>query len=580
MINSLKKPITFLFRFVFFLAFIIIARLFYLQIHSSLVLLKKSERNYLRISKIISPRGNIVDCNNQLIATNRPIIQLIWQGSGNHQFTQEQHASLSLLDTFFKQAISTNSEILIAEQSGKRIVLVDDICFDQLSYLVEQFPHHKNLLIHTAFQRYYPYITTACHILGYLSRISCDGSGTMGLENIFDDALKGVPGQLAMTINSLGRSLQSKEVQQALTGRTLHTTLDIHLQQFAEQAFPQDSRGALIIMEAKTGALLSVISRPHFDPNIFLKPIDPAQWQELQQNQPFINRAFSACYPPASLFKLVTLTAALEENLIDPQSMWLCTGHTTFKGRSHSCNKKTGHGLLTLQDALAHSCNIPFYEIGRRIKIDTLAHYATMLGLGSKSTTYLPEKSGLVPTSKWKRQVKGESWWPGETLSASIGQSFLLVTPLQICRMIGGLVEGFLVTPRILADDPIQQEPVTIRKNTRSFILQSMQYVVSRGSGQVKGKLQDIVIYAKTGGAQVKNYIKTGPVTDQPKEHGWFAAHITYKSHPSIIIVVLSENVGSSSFSKLITKKFLVDYCNYMDNGPLKATANIPDDAT
>ena len=153
---------------------------------------------------------------------------------------------------------------------------------------------------------------------------------------------------------------------------------------------------------------------------------------QLAEKHPFLNRAFNACYPPGSLFKIVTLSAALENGYITPESYWFCNGLIEFAGREYHCSNKHGHGLLNTEQALAHSCNIMYFELAKRMNIDLLADYAHRYGLGLKTNVMFAEKEGLVPTNAWKRRVKKEKWWPGETLSAAIGQSYLLVTPLQI----------------------------------------------------------------------------------------------------------------------------------------------------
>jgi len=545
-------------------AFIIIMiRLFHLQIQSSYNLFIQSNRNCLRIEKINPPRGNILDCKGRLIATNRPMIQLVWKGSGNNKLDQEQLDAIQLLTQLFQENFIDEIALLKAERQGAPLILREEVTFEQLSYLLEQFPHHKNLTIRTGFKRYYPHIATACHILGYLSGISYEPHGKMGLEKIFDENLRGTPGQRQTMVNSIGRRLQEEEVQQALSGDNLQTTIDIELYEAATRSFDAAHNGAMLVMDAKTGAIRVMLSNPTFDPNMFLDELSPQQWHDLQEKKPFVNRTIAGCYPPASLFKLVVLVAALEENIVSTDSSWFCKGYIPFCGRHYHCKNRSGHGSLSMKEALTQSCNIPFYEIGKRIKIDTLAQYANMLGLGVQATTFLPEKRGLIPTAQWKRATYRKPWWPGETVLAAIGQGPIEVAPIQIARMINAICEGYLITPRILEAEPINKEPIAISNKTLQFMRSSMEQVIHHGTGQRLNRLKNFKIQGKTGTAQVREL--TSLANDLHDEHAWFAAHITYKNNDPIVLVILVENVGASSFATEIARKFLIEYSQLLD---------------
>lgn len=542
----------------------IFLRLFHLQIRSFYTHFQSSKRNYLRLEKITPPRGNILDCHGTLIATNRPIIQITWRGSNNKKFEDEQRAVLEKLESLFHKEFTTNTELLRAEQRGKSLVLLEDVSFEDLSRILELFPRHKNLVVQTTFKRFYPHQRMSCHVLGYLSGISYEPTGEMGLEKIFDDTLRGTPGQMITTINSLGRQLRQQEIERAFNGDNLYTTLDCELHALAEKSFPPACSGSFILMDARTGALRVLLSQPTFDPNLFLQPLTNEQWRSMQENQPFLNRALAGHYPPASLFKLITIIAALEQKIITEDTMWCCTGSVEFCKRHYHCKNRHGHGLISTQEALVQSCNVPFYEIGKKIKIDILAHYAHMFGLGAKTTSLLPERSGLIPTSQWKRKTFGKPWWPGETLSAVIGQSFMLVTPLQICRMIGSICEGVLITPRILKQETVVTQPLGVSNKTLQFMKDAMRQVTHHGTGQRLRSLKNMVIYGKTGTAQVRGLAKNSQ-DDTHDEHGWFAAHVQYKDHPPLVLVILVEHIGSAIFSVDIAKNFLKDYCRYMD---------------
>ncbi len=551
-------------------ACIIVLRLAYLQINLATYFHRRSQNNFTRINTVESPRGNILDRFGKPLATNRPIANLYWHGSGNKKLSEEQLAAIAKLETILDTSITQNETIFLslrqAESRRKELCLASDISFEELSQIEELFPNDQNITIITHFKRHYPQGPQACHIVGYLGQhMDLENAGKMGLEKLFQDTLKGQHGSIMTTINSVGRSLGSIELQKALVGDTIQTTIDSSIQKICEEVFPDHYSGAFIIMEPTQGDILGLLSRPNFDPAMFLNPISPKEWQRFQEKQPFLNRAFNANYPPGSIFKLVTACAALENNLAHEDSVWNCCGYTEFRGRKYHCNNRYGHGKLSTVQAIGKSCNPFFFEIGKRIDINVLTHYAHKFGLGQKTNILFPEKTGLVPSREWKRQVKGEPWWPGETLSAAIGQSYLLATPIQIVRMMGSIFTGYLAKPRILLNEPIITEPLNMRHDTLDLIQRSMKKVVTMGTGVSVSRVKDITIYAKTSTAQNSSL----ELLERGKEffpHGWFVGYFQYKDHPALAFAVLVENAGSSSVATAIAKDFLVQYKKYVDS--------------
>ena len=539
--------------------------LFHLQIGETNRFARLSKRNFIRKEKIESPRGNITDQYGTLLATNRPLYTLYWQGTGNLELTHEQLKNSALASSLCALDSSVLPKIPTAERRTQRIKLISDLPYAQLTKLVEQIPSRKNLVIKRTYERCYPYHDLACHIVGYLG-IKDAIRGKMGLERIYNKKLEGQSGKVLTITNAIGHRLQAHTLSLASAGKTVKTTLDISLQKVAEQLFPKEFEGCFLLMD-DDGALEVVLSRPSFEPGIFLRPITHTQWKLLQEKQGFINRAFSACYPPASLFKLITLAAALETGLITTATQWDCTGHVDFKGRRYHCNRRTGHGILSTKKAFAHSCNIPFYEIGKLISIDTLAHYAQDLGLGYKTGILFPEKQGLVPTTHWKRRVKKEPWWPGETLSAVIGQSSLLVTPLQMACMVSAVCTGYRIRPRILVDEPIIHEPLEVKQETLMFLQHCLHSVIKKGSATSLKTLEGFTIKGKSGTAQVRS-LSTQRLEKKHLPHGYFAAHFQYKNEKPRTLVILLEHAGSSRHAIRLAYQFLSRYAKLVDPQP------------
>lgn len=541
----------------------IVLYLFHLQISQSHFFTKLSKQNYLRTEKIASPRGTITDQHGTLLVTNRPVYSLFWEGSGNRQLTAAQQAvarhviSLCHLDQDLLAVLEKT------ERRSQKIKLKPDIPFEELCTVLETMPGSKNITVQQTYERCYPYNNTACHIIGYLSTKDAL-RGKMGLESLYEEQLKGQAGKILRVTNAVGSSVHAHTVSQALEGKTLQTTLDLSLQQIAEEVFPSEFEGSMLLMD-EDGALEVVLSRPSFDPSIFLKPITHTQWRLLQEKKGFMNRAFSACYPPASLFKLVTLAAGIEMGIVSPNRHWNCPGYTDFKGRSYHCNNNTVHGSVSTKQAFAVSCNLPFYEIGKRISIDTLARYAQDLGLGYKTGVTFPEQSGLVPTTQWKKRVKNEPWWPGETLSAAIGQSSLLVTPLQIACLMSAVCTGYRVRPRILLEEPMAHELLSLKSTTLEYIQECLHSVITRGSGAALGTLKGFTIKGKSGTAQVRAR-HSDVVRKKDMPHGYFAAHVQYKQEKPRTLVIFIEHAGSSSHAVHVAYKFLFRYAILVDS--------------
>ena len=551
-------------------AFVVItAKLFYLQVNLTDYFTNRSQQNFLRTESIRSPRGNITDRNGKLLATNRPVLNVYWRGTGNFVLNDEQYKILAHLEKILNVPIIDNNSlqtrIMYTERQFKEVRIASDINIEQLSKIEELLPHHPNITIKTDFKRHYPFTSCASHLVGYLGNsIDVGTHGKMGLEKTFEHILKGKDGTIIKTINSVGRKLAEKEINTSLAGDTIKTTIDIELQQLCERVFPEKLTGTFIIMDPHKGDILSLISRPNFDPSIFLQSIPLKYWQSLQEKKPFLNRALNACYPPGSIFKLVTISAALEHNLISPESLWHCDGFVYFGKRKYWCHKRQGHGELTTTQAVAQSCNILCFEIGKQIDVDLLAEYAHKFGLGQKTNSIFHEKSGLIPTRKWKQEVKNEPWWPGETLSVSIGQSFVLTTPIQIASMIASIFTGTIPTPRFLTVERPQYRPLDIKPETLEFLKKSMKLVVTYGTGKRVNTIKDFEIYAKTSTAQTSAFSKRNLGTEY-LEHGWFVAYIKYKDTQPLIIVLLVENAGTSRVPTVIAKNFLIKYKYLID---------------
>ena len=548
----------------FFLAamVVIVLRLAYLQIGRGAEFFGLGERNFIRLETIAPLRGNLYDCHNVLLASNRPVYDLYWQGTGGRgmsaddwKVVYELHETylLSLLTDEKKQAIA------LAGRYARRILLQADIPFEVLCKISEHFGQCSSLIISNRFDRVYPHASFASHVLGYLSR--SEKIGRSGVERVLQGALQGQLGYVKQVINSTGKCLSQQEYHEAVAGQDVVLTLDFQMQTIAERIFEKDQTGAFIVMDAKTGAVRVLLSYPNFDPNAFLQPITEQAWHEkMTINNPLLNRATCSLYPPASTFKLVTVAAALEEKIVEPTSTYFCHGYVEFGGRKYACMRRIGHGEISLKNALVKSCNAYMYELAKRIHVDRLAVYAKRFGFGDKTNFLLPEQVGLVPTMAWKLSTYGERIWKGEMLSIAIGQGFLTVTPLQVVRMVASICSGNLVRPRLLESEPIVAESVAFSSSTLHFLKDAMKEVATSGTARLLADIAQVQVYAKTGTAQTCSLDKAKTSKDQ-LEHAWITGFFSHKKGgPEYAFVAMVEHVGSSRPAVELVKRFLQAY--------------------
>lgn len=566
--KKLNKRLKVILIFLLFTFIFICFFLYKLQITSYRFYNDLSQKNFQRYEKITSFRGNITDTFGNLLATNKQINNVWWQGTGKKVLDEQQESQIKKLKNILNLTEKLTEEIKYAENKSIKICVAKDISLKKLSEIIEEFGQNENIKYETSLNRYYPYESLACHILGYVS-MQDENSGKMGLELIYDSKLKGSAGKLIKIINSRGNLIGSEELIKSSPGQSIKTTINLDLQIILEQIFPKEDSGACILFNPQNGAIEALVSRPNFNPNIFIKKIDPDTWKNIQENKCFLNRAFNACYPPASLFKLVTISAAIEEGLINQNSRWNCLGNIFYANRFILCGKREGHGNIDIKDAVAFSCNIPFYEIGQKISIDTLADYAFKLGLGKKTNIIFNEQEGLIPTRQWKWENKADEWWQGETLSVCIGQSYLLVTPIQVAHTISGICKGYFVQPRILEECRIIKKKLKIDPKTRKILRDSMKSVTTKGTARSLNKLLNFTIFSKTGTAQTQTLCKK-KFEKKHSAHAWFIGYFQYKNYEPKTIVILIENAGSTFKAINLASLFFSKYAKYIESQKLK----------
>jgi penicillin-binding protein 2 len=418
-------------------------------------------------------------------------------------------------------------------------------------------------MIEAEVSREYPYGDLGSHLIGYLGKpgptqLEDPGFrdvppdmfvGQWGIEKLFDQSLRGIPGKRVIEVNALGRQLRMLQEIPPSKGNDITISIDLNLQQEAEKAFG-DRAGALVAMKPDTGELLGMISKPSFDPNLFTRGMSHEQWMAItaDRKNPMLNRALQSQYPPGSTFKIVTALAGLETGAINPDMKVDCRGGIRLGNRHFGCWRREGHGVVSLHRAIVESCDVYFYEVGRRLGIDRIYDYATRLGLGKKTGIELgEERQGLIPNTAWKKETRKLPWFPGETLNAAIGQGYVAVTPIQLAFLTGAVANnGTLYHPGLIKNqEPLVAGKLTANTENLEIIKKGLFGVVNEHSGTGwAAKSSLTTVCGKTGTAQVVGYRKgMSAQSERFRDHAWFVAFAP-DENPEIALAVLVEHGG------------------------------------
>lgn len=565
----------------------LISRLVYLQIYQGEYFGKLADGNRIRLVSTSAPRGVIYDRNDVPLVNNRPA------------FTVELLPSLEpvspeVVDRLAK-LLNLNAEDInnkIANHSGFDPVTIKvDVTPEIISVIEEQQDLYPGVFIDTKPVRNYIYKTEGVHVLGYVSEISDseledkkksgddsyklgDIIGKFGLEKYYDTYLRGTPGGEQVEVDVTGRPVQRLGMKEPVAGNNLRLTIDYHLQDAAERAMDEvlgqigAQAAAAVVLNPQTGEVLAMVSRPNFDPNLFALGISTKDWNVINNNPhyPLDNKAVTGEYPPGSTFKIITGTAALMEKVVTPDELIFDSGQHWIIPKTNADGEALGY--INFVQALAHSDNVYFYEMGNRLGIDRLAKWARLFGIGEKTGIDLSyEASGNVACPEYKRKVFDEEWYLAETFDASIGQGFTLATPLQMAVVMSeAATGGKKYKPYLVRDifdsngnvikhfDPVLVRDLNIDPAIAQLVQQGLHEVSTIGTAASMFKDFPIPIAGKTGTAE----------NSQGREHGWFVAYGPF-DNPNIAVAVIVENAGYGATSavpighKILTAAFGLD---------------------
>ena len=527
-----------------------------LQIINSDRYAQLAERNRVRSIPIIAPRGAMLDRYGRVIVDNYPSFSVLLLRDDpvqlDHLLPQIADGLNLTLDDVQQQLEAAKTLPHFQPIVIKPEATPGDIAFIE-SHRAD-IPLLEMLMVH---RRRYPRGGFMAHVSGYVGEVSADQIeensryrpgdivGKAGLERQYNEQLMGVDGMRRSIVNSVGREVGRLEQTDAVPGKPIRLTIDYDLQLVAEESLV-GKKGAVVALDPKTGEVLAMASQPSYDPNDFAVSISKDEWQSLNEDpeRPLLDRAIQAQLAPGSIFKILMATAMLESKAIPADYHVFCPGSAEFYGRVFHDWKKEGHGNVDLHDAIVHSCDVFFYNVGKQLGIDKISFYGANLGLGRKTGIDLPgEEPGLMPSEAWKERVYHQKWYPGETISVAIGQGAIAATPVQLGYMIGGIIMGgrFHQPHLLLSDQAAPEVDFPISDSTVDTVTQGMYGVVNEPGGTgFASKLAGIEFSGKTGSAQVisnQGLARAGKQADL-KDNAWFVGFAP-RQNPEIVVAVL-----------------------------------------
>jgi penicillin-binding protein 2 len=574
-------------------------RLWYLQVQQGPDMRSVSESNRIRLVRVPAPRGIVYDRHGEILIDNRPSFDVIFVPED----ARDRKRVLGSLAHFLGDEEPVLMQTVRAPTKRppyEGIVLRRDVDWQGVVALETHQFELPGVSLQVGPKRFYPYGPLAAHLLGYVGEVSenelatgtsgyrpGDLLGKAGLEKAFDAELRGMPGGQQVEVDALGRRVRVLQEVADLPGGTLALTIDRDLQEVAERALGEED-GAIVALEPHTGEILVMVSHPAYDPNIFARGIRREEWRGLLQDpkHPLNNRAVQGQYPPGSTFKVAVAAGALEESVVTPFTSVSCSGGIPFGNHFFRCWKKGGHGTVNLHSAMVQSCDVFFYQVGRRLGVDGIAEYSRRLGLGLPTGIRLEhEKGGIIPDTQWKRRRFNQPWYEGETLSVAIGQGYVTATPLQMAGLAAAVATGGtryrprylkrIAAPDGTVRDELQPEVIgeaELKKSTVAQLRSAMRDVVMTESGTgKKARVLGIDVAGKTGTAQV---VKMGDRErsnlgiKKTRDHAWFIAFAPVES-PEIAIATLVEHAGGGggAIAAPITQRILEHYFG-RDQGP------------
>jgi penicillin-binding protein 2 len=548
----------------------------------------QAEQNRIRKEPVMAARGKLFDRDGRLLVDNYPSVSCFLVREQGHDVDGDLPLIAKGLNLDLDQLRATLRRYRAAP-GYQPIPVKLDVTADEQAFIESHRNELPELETIDEERRLYPRDGFAAHLIGYVGEVSeemlndpryasyepGDVVGKAGVEETYDQLLRGQDGSRDVVVDSHGREVGYLGIQHAIPGQELKLTIDIDLQRTAELALG-DANGAVVAMDPRNGEILAMVSHPSYDPNAFAVRINRKDWNDLitNPNHPLMNKAIQDQLAPGSTFKIIMSAAGLQEGVA--QDMHVnCVGGGTFYGRFFHCDKH--HGVLNISQAIPLSCDTFFYTLAQRLGIDTIARYATEFGLGSKTGIDLPdEKAGVMPSTQWEMKNYHQKYYAGNTISVGIGQGETQVTPLQLARALGGIASnGHLVRPHVVAYDQLPAQfhqavldsfPGTgdvnfpLNSDTWMTITDGMAAATTTGTAAAS-HMEGIDFAGKTGTAQVVGGGDTHTKGGAKTPNSWFVGMVP-RRNPEIVIAVLQEHGDWGSNSARIAAQVVATYVN------------------
>jgi penicillin-binding protein 2 len=550
-----------------------------------------AEQNRIRKVPILAPRGKLFDRENRLIVDNYPSVSCF--------LVREQNRNVEADLPLIAKGLHLDLDQLRATLKKYRLVpgyqpipIKEDVSADEHAFIESHRNELPELETIEGERRLYPRDGFAAHLIGYVGEVSeedlnqtrwaayepGDVVGKGGVEEMYDQILRGQNGSRDVIVDSHGREVGFLGIQHAVPGQDLRLTIDNDLQKAAELALG-DREGAIVAMDPRNGEILAMVSRPSFDPNAFAVKIERSEWNKLitDPDHPLMNKAIQAQLAPGSTFKILMSVAGLQENVAQNLKV-NCAGGWGPYGFYHHCDEK--HGAVDIHNAIPYSCDTYYYQLGDRLGIDRIAKYATEFGYGQKTGIDLPgEQPGLMPSVRWLMKNYHRKWYPDETLDVSIGQGAVEATPLQLARIIGGIAsEGHLVRPHVVSPDQLPGEfkrdlyenlpgsgdvNIPIDPENWEIITDGMAAVTQPALFHTAGSahLEGIDLAGKTGTAQVMSHQALDKTNKghNTRPNVWFVG-VVPRRNPELVVAVLWEHGEFSYYPARLGARFVAAY--------------------
>jgi penicillin-binding protein 2 len=581
-------------------------RMRYMQVEQADQFRVLAEENRISIRLIAPARGQIFDRNGAMIAENQPSYRIVMvrEDAGDIDLVMRRLAALiDLPEDEQARALKEMRD----SRGDTQVTVADRVSWEDISKVAINAPALPGVTPEVGLSRAYPMGPDFAHVVGYvgpisdydlerienpdhLLRIPRFQIGKVGLESRMEDVLRGKAGTKRVEVNAAGRVMRELDRQEGKAGANIQLTVDNALQSYVQARLAGESAAA-VVMDCQTGDLLSIASAPSFDPNLFVRGISVADYATLTENtyRPLANKTVQGLYPPGSTYKMVTVLAALDAGVVTPEETVWCPGHMEVSGRRFHCWKRAGHGHMNLETALRESCDVYYYDLALKVGIDAMSAMAEKLGIGVRFDLPMSAVArGRAPTRDWKRENVGQDWVVGDTVNASIGQGFVLTSPLHLAVMTARLAVGRKVEPRLIRSiDGIEQpivpaEPLGFNENHMRAIRRAMFEATNNRRGTAYGSriiTDGYRMAGKTGTSQVRNItaaerargvIRNEDLPWERRDHALFVNYAPYDD-PRIAVAVVVEHGGGGSAVAAPVARDITLQALYRGDPPLDA---------